>query len=129
MIQLAWQWECDISLAYCTLKKVDVDLSTIIWSLLFSHSLSSPPLPPPSLSLSLPPPPSSSSPLSCCHFSLTHTLSYTHLGISNLEQLEYLDVSSNQLSRLRAGLKDLTTLQTFIVTDNPLESPPMQVRA
>ena len=64
--------------------------------------------------------------LSLSPFLLTHAL--TLVGISNLEQLEYLDVSSNQLSRLRAGLKDLTTLQTFIVTDNPLESPPMQVR-
>lgn len=126
MIQLAWQWECDISLAYCTLKKVDVDLSTIIWSLLFSHSLSSPPLPPPSLSLSL----SLLPPLLPSFFIHTYSLIHapTLIGISNLEQLEYLDVSSNQLSRLRAGLKDLTTLQTFIVTDNPLESPPMQVR-
>ena len=97
---------------------MDVDLSTV-WSLLFSLSLSVFPL---SLSLFL------SLSLSHSLFSLTHTRSLTLVGISNLEQLEYLDVSSNQLSRLRAGLKDLTTLQTFIVTDNPLESPPMQVR-
>ena len=96
---------------------MDVDLSTV-WSLLLSLSFF------PSLFLFLS--------LSLCLLLsfFTHTLIHTLtlVGISNLEQLEYLDVSSNQLSRLRAGLKDLTTLQTFIVTDNPLESPPMQVR-
>lgn len=63
----------------------------------------------------------------CVPHSHTHTHTHTLAGLRNLEQLEYLDVSSNQLSRLRADLKDLTTLQTFIVSDNPLESPPMQV--
>lgn len=55
-----------------------------------------------------------------------HALSLSLSGLNNLKELEYLDVSSNQLSRLRVDLKDLT-LRTFIVADNPLESPPMQV--
>ena len=56
----------------------------------------------------------------------THTHTHTLTGLSELKELEYLDVSSNQLSRLSVELKDLT-LRTFIVSDNPLESPPMQV--
>ena len=100
-----------------------VNFSTIAIGLSLSLSLSLslhfpilPPSFPPFLPFSLP-------------LSLTHTYTHTHtlVGISSLEQLEYLDVSSNQLSRLCTDLKDLHTLQTFIVSDNPLESPPMQV--
>ncbi len=50
-----------------------------------------------------------------------------YTDLYQLSELQFLDVSSNQITRLPPSLRNLTSIQALRVMDNPLESPPSQV--
>ncbi len=52
---------------------------------------------------------------------------YFPIDLYQLTELQFLDVSSNQITRLPPSIRLLASIQTLRVMDNPLELPPSQV--